>query len=201
MKRINWATFFQKNDCKIAVKIIRKIYFSTLKGNNRIITYLRDAGAIIGNGVILRDINCLGSEPYLVEIGDNTSFSSGVQIITHDGAVARTYYMGLTDQKYDFFGKVKIGKNCFIGMNTLVLKNVTIGDNCVVGAGSIVTKSIPANSVACGIPAKVIGSVEEYVQKNKAYYDMTVGMNSYEKRLYISKNMDKYEKRRRETEI
>jgi serine acetyltransferase len=41
----------------------------------------------------------------------------------------------------------------------------TIGDNCVIGAGSVVTRSIPPNSVAAGVPAKVIRSTDEYWER------------------------------------
>lgn len=40
-----------------------------------------------------------------------------------------------------------------------VFGNIQIGDNVNIGAGSVVTKSIPSNSIAVGIPAKVIKSV------------------------------------------
>ena len=53
-----------------------------------------------------------------------------------------------------------IGKNCFVGCNTLILKGVAIGDNSTVGAGSVVTKNIPANVIAAGNPAKVIKMLE-----------------------------------------
>jgi acetyltransferase-like isoleucine patch superfamily enzyme len=52
--------------------------------------------------------------------------------------------------------EVVIQDNVFIGMNALVLKGVTIGQNSVIGAGSIVTGDIPPNSIATGIPARVI---------------------------------------------
>ena len=47
------------------------------------------------------------------------------------------------------------------------MPGVTIGNNCIVGTGSIVTKDIPDNSVAVGIPAKVIKSTNEYLEKIK----------------------------------
>ena len=49
--------------------------------------------------------------------------------------------------------------------NTMI--NVTIGDNVVIGAGSVVSRSVPSNSVAVGNPAKVISSIEDYVNKRK----------------------------------
>ena len=51
---------------------------------------------------------------------------------------------------------VEIGNNVWLGSRVMVLRGVTIGDNSVVGAGSVVTRSIPANSVAAGVPARVI---------------------------------------------
>lgn len=64
-------------------------------------------------------------------------------------------------------GKVVIGSNIYFGRDVTVLKGVTIGDNCIIGLGSIVTKDIPSNSVACGAPAKVLCSIEEYYEKRK----------------------------------
>ena len=54
---------------------------------------------------------------------------------------------------------VEIGNNVWLGSRVMVLKGVKIGDNSVIAAGSIVTKSIPANSLAAGIPARVIRNI------------------------------------------
>ncbi len=43
-----------------------------------------------------------------------------------------------------------------------------IGNNVIVGTGSIVTKDIPDNVVVAGMPARVICTIDEYYQKNKA---------------------------------
>ena len=51
---------------------------------------------------------------------------------------------------------IAIGKNVFIGANTLILKGVTIGRDSVIGAGSVVTKAIPSGVVAAGNPCKVL---------------------------------------------
>ena len=53
---------------------------------------------------------------------------------------------------------INIGKNCWIGAKVTVLDGVMIGDNCVIAAGSVVNQNIPSNSVAGGVPAKVIRS-------------------------------------------
>lgn len=55
---------------------------------------------------------------------------------------------------------VQIGNNVWLGSRVMILKGVTIGENSVVGAMSLVTKSLPANSVAAGVPAKLVRSFE-----------------------------------------
>jgi acetyltransferase-like isoleucine patch superfamily enzyme len=56
---------------------------------------------------------------------------------------------------------VTIGRNVWIGRNCLVLPGTVIGENSVIAAGSIVTHSIPPNSLAAGIPARVIREIED----------------------------------------
>ncbi len=56
--------------------------------------------------------------------------------------------------------EVVIGRNVFIGTNSIVLKGVRIGDNSVIGAGSVVTKDIPENVVAAGNPCRVLGAID-----------------------------------------
>lgn len=51
---------------------------------------------------------------------------------------------------------VKIGNRVWCGVNVTILAGVTIGDDVVIGAGSVVNKDIPANSVAAGVPARVL---------------------------------------------
>ncbi|OUO62682.1 MULTISPECIES: acyltransferase [Bacteroides] len=55
-----------------------------------------------------------------------------------------------------------IKDNVFLGANVVVKKGVTIGENSVIGMNSVVTHDIPANSVAVGVPCKVIHQVELY---------------------------------------
>jgi len=59
----------------------------------------------------------------------------------------------LIDSKQD--KEIRIGRNVWIGANTIVLKGVTIGDNSIIGAGSVVVKDIPKNVLAAGNPAVV----------------------------------------------
>lgn len=52
----------------------------------------------------------------------------------------------------------RVKKNASIGAGTTIVPGVEIGENALIGAGSVVTRSIPDNSIAVGIPARVVGS-------------------------------------------
>lgn len=56
---------------------------------------------------------------------------------------------------------IQIGDNVWLGAKVTVLKGVTIGNNVVIGANSVVTSDIPANSIAVGIPARVIRTIQK----------------------------------------
>lgn len=62
---------------------------------------------------------------------------------------------------------IVVGNNVYIGTNAIILLGVTIGNNVVIGAGAVVTKDIPDNSVAVGVPARVIKTADEYLEKLK----------------------------------
>ena len=53
-------------------------------------------------------------------------------------------------------GHVVIGNKTFMGIGSTVIDDITIGDNVTIGAGATVIGNIPDNSVAVGVPAKVI---------------------------------------------
>ena len=100
---------------------------------------------------------------FLVEIGNNVTFSIRVTVLAHDASTKKS--LGYTK-----IGKVVIGDNVFVGANATVLPNVIIGNNSIIGANSVVSKNIPENCVAAGNPARVISSLEEFKTKN---FDLT----------------------------
>ena len=96
----------------------------------------------------------------MISIGDRGGFGSSCAILTHDAMPNE--YLDATR-----VGKVTIHESCHFGMNTVILPGVTIGPRVVVGAGSVVHKDIPADSVAAGNPAKVICTLQEYLDRHK----------------------------------
>lgn len=60
---------------------------------------------------------------------------------------------------------IVIGDNVYIGNNVIILPGVTIGNNVIIGAGAVISKSIPSNSVAVGVPARIIKTADEYFEK------------------------------------
>lgn len=105
-----------------------------------------------------------GSEPYLIEIGNDVCLSFGCTFITHDAGIHVAEKM-LNKPNLFKFGRIKIGNNVFIGCKTIIMPNVTISNNVIVGAGSIVTKNIPDGEVWAGNPAKFITTVNEFGNK------------------------------------
>lgn len=103
-----------------------------------------------------------GSEPYLVRLGDHVTLTSGVKFVTHDGGV---WVFRNEHPDIDVFGPISVGSNVFIGVDSLIMPSVNIGSNVVIGAGSVVTRDIPSNSVAVGVPARVIRPLGDYREK------------------------------------
>lgn len=137
--------------------------------SKRYIKFLRSKGIKIGNNLfVTRDLKSLSidiTRPSLIEIGDNVRLNKNLTLVTHDGA----FYV-LKNKFNEFIsasGRIKIGNNVYFGRDCTVLKGVSIGNNCIIGFGSVVSRSIPENSVAVGIPAKVICTIDEYYLKRK----------------------------------
>lgn len=147
-------------------------------------------GAKIGTNV--RTFSPISSaESYLISIGNNVTISSGVKFITHDNSIIK-----FSNQATDLIGKITIGNNCFIGANSIILPGVFIGDNCIIGAGSVVTSSIPNGSIMGGNPAKIIGNVKEFAEKNRNMSFNFTGKSFLERRIEISLHEERMIKRK-----
>lgn len=86
-----------------------------------------------------------------ISVGDHCFITQNVSILVHFYGKERKFY----------FGKVEIGDNVFVGMNSLICKPVKIGSKSVIGGGSVITHDIPENVLAGGVPCKVIKNLDE----------------------------------------
>lgn len=140
----------------------------------------RHEGVSIGKNCNIQKVS-FGSEPFLITIGDQVQITNGTKIFTHGGAfILRKKYPDI-----DFFGKVVIKDNVYIGNNCLIMPGVTIGSNVLVAAGSVVTKTIPDNVVVGGNPAKILCSILEFEERMLEKNVSSKIMSSDEKRKYL----------------
>ena len=145
---------------------IKKYYYRKIHkmdDNEYNIMILRKSGCKIGEDCRIFSYELGGKEAWAITIGDRTTISTDVKFCTHDNAVIKLF----GEKGTDVFGEIKVGSDCFIGMNSILMYGITIGDRCIIGAGSVVTKNIPEGTVWGGNPAKFICTVEEYRDKTK----------------------------------
>lgn len=97
-----------------------------------------DASALISWGAKLDK-----TYPQGIHIGAESYVASGTRILAHDYCLNKHAH-------------TRIGRQCFIAADALILCGITIGNNVVVGAGAVVTKDVPSNTVVAGNPARII---------------------------------------------
>lgn len=117
----------------------------------------------------------LPADPELIRFHNNVVVSSGVTFINHDIFDLILNNMN-TGHYYNYnAGCIEIMDNVYIGANAIILPNIKVGPNALIAAGAIVTKDVKENTVVAGVPAKVISTFDELVEKrpkdSKNYYD------------------------------
>ncbi len=116
-----------------------------------------------------------------IEMGDHVNISSNCQIFSSNhltfksGIVVGAFSYFLSGGEYDptdptpfaqqtgmcTKGPLVIGNNVWVAAHVSVLDGASIGDDCVIGAGAVVNKPIPDNSIAVGVPAKVVSALKD----------------------------------------
>lgn len=156
--------------------------------------YLRKQGARIGKGTrLICSVSSFGSEPYLVSMGENCLVSAECHFYTHDGGVKVLSDLGYFDgERMDIIAPIRIGNNVYIGTGASIFPGVTIGSNVVIGAHAVVTHDVPDGSVAVGMPARVIKTIDQYYEdaKKRGRLYPTARMSAEEKKRYYA---DKFE--------
>jgi len=98
---------------------------------------------------------------YKTDIGAFTYINAKNGVIIEDyvqiGSHCSIYSVSTIDNKE---GEVILKKNCRIGSHSVIMPGVTVGENSIIGAFSFVNRDIPDNTVAVGVPAKVIKRIK-----------------------------------------
>lgn len=128
------------------------------------VKYAKLIGVNIGDNPHFYGTTSWGTEPWLITIGNDVHITGCCKFINHDGGtlIFRDKVPDLEITK-----PITIGNNVYIGEESMILPGVNIGNNVIIGARSVVTKNIPDNSVAVGVPCRVIKSTDKYLEKIK----------------------------------
>ncbi len=160
-----WCVIYAFPGCNISVGVGTS-FFSSFSSNmlglyQRCIIVARYGGKI----EIGKYCGISGSTIYAwnsIKIGNYTRIGANCKIIDNDFHPVELEYrhQGL-NEKYTRRAPIVIGDDCFIGMNSIILKGTTLGNNVIVGAGSVVHGSFPDNCIIAGNPAKIVKRLDD----------------------------------------
>ena len=143
------------------IKIHRGTVNSSFTSNmlglwQRTIIVARYGGKIeIGDGFGISGSTIYSTEH--IKIGKNATIGANCKIIDNDfHPLDPEQRRQNLNKEYTRRAPILIGDDCFIGMNSIILKGTTIGNNVVVGAGSVVHGTFPDNCIIAGNPARII---------------------------------------------
>jgi acetyltransferase-like isoleucine patch superfamily enzyme len=114
--------------------------------------------------------NCHIGATGCIKIGDNVLLGSHILITDHAHGIYSSSVKDSSplenpvERELDY-GHICIGDRVWIGDGVKILGSVKIGSGSIVGAGSIVTKDIPANSIVCGNPSRIVKQWDDCTKK------------------------------------
>lgn len=134
--------------------------FSSLIGvYQRTIIVCRKKGTIrFGDNVGMTGVTIHGSD---ISIGDNVMIGANTKIIDHDFH-SLDYVERRTDaREHEVSRSIRIGDDCFVGCNSIILKGTNIGSRCIVGAGSVVSGTFDDDCLIAGNPARMVKKINK----------------------------------------
>jgi UDP-perosamine 4-acetyltransferase len=107
------------------------------------------ASAVLGRGIAVMAGAVINADSRIADLAIINTRAS----VDHDGSIGEAAHVC---PGCSLAGRVTIGRMAFIGTGSSAIPGVTVGENSVIGAGSCIVRNIPANSVAFGVPAKIV---------------------------------------------
>lgn len=145
-KRFQYHSFLRLNK-RVKIRIDKNSILKFNKGilieSNTVISVTDGGYLAIGSMVGINRNSMIMCHESII-IGDNTIMGPGVYIYDHDHIFDSNH--GVKRNEY-VASPIKIGKNCWIGAGTIILRGSTIGNNCLIAAGSVVKGNFPDGSV------------------------------------------------------
>lgn len=140
-----------------------------------------NAGVRIGRGAYIGRNTIVYCKNGDITLGDHVNVSANCQIFSSNrlsigaNTVIGAFCYFLSGGEYDYRsavpfaqqsgqetkGPLEIGANCWFGAHVTVTDAACVGEHCVIGAGAVVVRPVPAHSIAVGIPARVVRSLDE----------------------------------------
>ncbi|WP_409263753.1 acyltransferase [Pseudomonas putida] len=124
---------------------------------------------IVGTGTLIIGKKTKFNKPCWIQASSGTSLKIGQRCLFANVRIRTSDMHSIidltTNTRINPDADVVIGDRVWLAENTNIYKGVTIGNGSIVGAGSIVTRSIPENSLAAGVPAKVLKSNVSWDEK------------------------------------
>ena len=161
-------------------KLIQKVRFMMLKNGVEKAKYLKKHNILMGIGEhCLYQPYKIPMDPKLIIFHNNVYVAADVKFVTHDASRNMLAYKYKRKYSKDL-GFIEIKDNVFIGLGSIIMSNVVIEENVIVAAGSVVTKSVPKNSVVAGVPARIIGTFDQFNDKKVLLTDKFGSYQSYD---------------------
>ncbi len=151
------ATLNIGNNCTIKSSFLSNLV--GLYSRTIIVTRTPEAEIVIGDNVGISGATIYSRKS--IHIGDNTNIGGNVKILDNDFHPIEIEARLANDNSKIGTRPIIIGKNCFIGCNSIILKGTILGDGCVVGAGAVVSGKFDADTLIAGNPARVIKKIEK----------------------------------------
>lgn len=149
MKIFNWSSFMFSPIQRFSPNVVTEFNYGSKVVLGKMVRVhsgtkikVRRGGKLTIGANAKINYNCIIACHDSIDIGEGTEFGPAVYLYDHD----HDYRVGLKENKFKS-APIVIGKNCWIGANTVILRGTVLGDNCVVGAGCILSGSYDNGSV------------------------------------------------------